>query len=152
MRAIFSSIILAASAESAFLNAKVVVQGRQALQEQDEAVQAAASSAFEVQLGGSDGRSRGWRTCLAARADDLSHLRSQLGHVLASQSSAQGLAPMGLVAYIEVRWRSRRPDLPELKIGVAMLTANLAEQAELGRADRVDVLSVEMHVFAENCW
>ena len=65
-------------------------------------MQQVADQAFVVQLGGAEGQQKSWGCCLAARADAVAHLRSQLGHELASRSAARGLEPIGLVAYIEV--------------------------------------------------
>lgn len=66
-------------------------------------MQHAVKCAFPVQLGGLQGQARGWGQCLAVRGDDIAHLRSQLGNELAIKSNEQGMEPMGLVAYIEVR-------------------------------------------------
>ncbi|CAD7699251.1 unnamed protein product [Ostreobium quekettii] len=64
--------------------------------------------AFEVAIGGADAAGRDWGRCLAARADDLHHLRSGIGNRLARMSRARGLRAIGLVAYFEPEMNDRR--------------------------------------------
>lgn len=57
-----------------------------------------------LQLGGAQGITQGWPTCLGCVVTgDLIGWRSSLGNQLAEASKAKGLAPVGVVAYVEVR-------------------------------------------------
>jgi hypothetical protein len=56
-----------------------------------------------VQLGGPRHRSRGWGRALACRVSgEMVGWRSALGNALAQRGQELGLAPAGVVAYIEV--------------------------------------------------
>lgn len=82
----------------------LIARGQPILAEQARQVAAAVATAFPVQLGGPEGASRGWGSCLAVQVgEDLAGLRSQLGNALAEASQARGLRPLAVVAYIEVR-------------------------------------------------
>ena len=84
--------------------AGLIALGQPILAEQQRLVAEAVSTAFPVSLGGAQGAGRGWGRCLAVRVgDQMAALRSQLGNALAEESQRQGLRPMAVVAYIEVR-------------------------------------------------
>lgn len=77
------------------------------LEEQGRQIAAAVGAARELRLGGSLGAARGWGHALGCTVSgDLIKWRSALGNALAQRSAELGLAPVGVVAYVEVRpWR-----------------------------------------------
>lgn len=90
----------------------LIALGKPILAEQQRLVAEAVATAFPVTLGGAEGAARGWGRCLAVRVgDQMASLRSQLGNALAEESQRQGLRPMAVVAYIEVRGRLLQPVL-----------------------------------------
>eukprot|EP00897_Mesotaenium_endlicherianum_P004840 jgi/Mesen1/4384/ME000222S03505 len=76
----------------------VIERGRRSLQEKQRAISALLHASFTLRLGG--GR---FGECLAVRADELSHLRSEAGNQLAAKSRDWGLRAMGAVVYREAR-------------------------------------------------
>lgn len=65
----------------------------------------AVSASKPYQLGGAEGLVRGWGRAMGCEVSgDLVIYRSRLGNSLAEHSKARGLAPVGLVAYNEVRF------------------------------------------------
>ncbi|KAK9811824.1 hypothetical protein WJX72_010879 [[Myrmecia] bisecta] len=80
---------------------QVILKGKAALEKQRRQIDAALGTCFRVRLGGASGIDKGWGEALAVRADDVSHLRSQLGNALAEKSAQAGLRAMGVVAYME---------------------------------------------------
>jgi hypothetical protein len=84
-------------------NHVVGAQGRVVLAEERREIDRWLRSSFPIRLGGQQGQQRGWGQCLAVRADNASHLRSELGHDLAKKSRGAGLRGIGAVVYREVR-------------------------------------------------
>ncbi|CAG9461374.1 unnamed protein product [Pedinophyceae sp. YPF-701] len=80
---------------------ELIAAGADLMAEEARVVDAHVAAAFVVQLGGARGRSEGWGSCLAVRADGASDLRSPMGNALAAASRARGLRHMGVVAYVE---------------------------------------------------
>lgn len=79
------------------------MQGQLVLQRQEQLISEAVAAAQQYQLGGVQGLTRGWGNCLGCCVQgDLVRYRSLLGNRLATKSAEQGLAPVGLVAYLEV--------------------------------------------------
>ena len=85
------------------------LQGERALEEQARLIQHAVDRKHIVQLGGAKGAAKGWGCCCAVdtrhtdHPEHLAQLRSSLGNTLAEMSAGQGLQPIGVVAYSEVR-------------------------------------------------
>ena len=80
----------------------VVAKGEAILEEQERAIAAAVAAAKPVTLGGTKAAGRGWGQALAvAAAGDLVKWRSALGNALARRGAELGLAPVGVVAYVE---------------------------------------------------
>jgi len=66
-------------------------------------VSEAVAASKPYQLGGAQGLTRGWGCCMGCQVSgDLIFYRSRLGNSLALHSKERGLAPVGLVAYVEV--------------------------------------------------
>lgn len=78
-------------------------QGHVVLQRQEQLIQKALSGAQRYQLGGAEGLTRGWGSCMGCRVQgEIIKYRSTLGNRLAQKSAELGLSPVGLIAYVEV--------------------------------------------------
>lgn len=81
---------------------QVIAEGEVVIQHQEQLIAEALQGAQQHQLGGAQGASRGWGSCLGCRvAGELTKYRSQLGNRLAQRSAELGMSPVGLVAYHE---------------------------------------------------
>ena len=70
----------------------LVESGRCLRAEEDRCISDAVGSAFRVQLGGEQGRAKGWGVCLAVEVEEgMEKLRSRMGNELALESRSQGL-------------------------------------------------------------
>lgn len=88
------------AADSAFF-----FQGRIIQSEIDRKIAQAILRAVTIQLGGEQGKTKGFGQCLVIQADNdssLGSIRSQLGNALASVAQTRGLRSIGLIAYREV--------------------------------------------------
>jgi hypothetical protein len=78
------------------------MQGCICIAEQEKVIAGIIARSYELQLGGAEGKARGWGTCLATRGDSAPDLRSQIGNALAAKSQAAGHRAIGAVIYLEV--------------------------------------------------
>eukprot|EP00775_Hariotina_reticulata_P013850 gene13850-13972_t len=81
----------------------VLQQGATVLQQQELLINEALAAAQQYQLGGTEGLTKGWGSCLGVKitGGDLVKFRSTLGNRLAERSKELGMSPVGLVAYVE---------------------------------------------------
>lgn len=70
----------------------VIEQGVSSSSEKQRRIDEALSESFEIEIGGEV-------KCLAARADEIQELRSDLGHQLACKGGEMGMMRMGAVVY-----------------------------------------------------
>eukprot|EP00898_Chlorokybus_atmophyticus_P007980 jgi/Chlat1/8183/Chrsp76S07622 len=78
--------------------AALIRKGERSLKAKDVALQRAMATSFVIELGG-HGRCLCTATAQAVRADELKHLRSELGNRLARKSLKAGLRGIGAVVY-----------------------------------------------------
>eukprot|EP00879_Flechtneria_rotunda_P028747 GHRR01030965.1.p1 GENE.GHRR01030965.1~~GHRR01030965.1.p1 ORF type:complete len:305 (+),score=111.17 GHRR01030965.1:144-1058(+) len=101
--------------------AHVIQQGHTMLQRQEELIAEALSTAHLHQLGGAQGLTRGWGSCLGCRVDgEVIRFRSMLGNRLALKSQGLGLSSVGLVAYTE-------PDMPSKDTNIKVSLRSVAD-------------------------
>ena len=82
----------------------MALQGRSVQKTQDAAIAKAVSESKVIHI---RNNSKTLLSCLAFRVppnSDLGRIRSQLGNSLAAEAERQGLAPVGMVAYMEVNY------------------------------------------------
>lgn len=121
-----------------------VLQGKKEMEEHDRQLTHAIETKHTVQLGGAAGLERGWACCYAVFCGENNvssyvgtepQLRSELGNRLAALSAAAGLAPMGVVAYHEVRYIPKPPYCALISLSSLFLKCAHSE-ASLLRADQ----------------
>lgn len=87
----------------------MALQGRSVQKTQDAVIAKAVSESKVINI-----RNNGMTliSCLAFQVpsnSDLGRIRSQLGNSLASEAEQRGLAPVGMVAYMEVNYSGMLP-------------------------------------------
>ncbi|BFI32236.1 uncharacterized protein MPTK2_4g04030 [Marchantia polymorpha subsp. ruderalis] len=74
----------------------LICRGRESLKSKQAVIDGVLVESFRLALGGGQ-----FGHCLAVRADDSAHLRSELGNQLAAKSLTSELLPIGAVIYVQ---------------------------------------------------